>query len=179
MRLMISGWVIECCLDPPVVGQQVEWVLLFHEREALDGDPTSLERLECTASHLPDWEGRGRDRAPVLLHVPGAVLYWETPQPRYGSLTLVGNVSIAQHGEAPEAVPRTLGRVARLQMAHTLYEEVPPGSRSWQPVEPLDVMYEELRASPKWFRDEETFSDGRERVGNALLVDFALDRGCR
>jgi hypothetical protein len=89
-------------------------------------------------------------------------------------LDLVGAVSIAQHGEAPEAVPPTRGRVARLRMAHTLYEEVPPGSRSWQPVEPLDVTYRDVPASPKWFRDDERYADGRERSGNTLLVDLEL-----
>jgi hypothetical protein len=90
-------------------------------------------------------------------------------------LELAGGVSIAQHGEAPDAVPTTEGRVTRLRLAYTLYEEVPAGSRSWQPVEPLDVIYEDVHSSPKWFPDEVRDGDGRERLGNSLLVDLDLN----
>ena len=177
LRVGVDDWVVGCCLDPPSVGQKVEWLLRFHKRgTGWYGDAESTEQLHVDATELPDWEGLTNGRRPLLLRTSGgASLYYETTSRTVGGLRLSGSISIAQHGEAPDSFPVVHGLVERVRMAHTMYEQRPAGSRSWEPALPADVLYEELQAAPKWFPSYDGVAE-RARFSNSVLVDLAVRR---
>lgn len=172
LTVHVSGWEVECCLEPPEVGATVDWTLSFTDgTDAVDAE--QLVTLAATATPLDDWEGATLGRSPVRLDVGHAALHWEASAPVSGACTLVGSVYLAHHGEAPEDFPETRGVVRRLRLAGTLYEERPPGSRSWTYVLPRDVTHRDVERSPEWFTDDLRVGT-RARLENALLVDLEV-----
>jgi len=174
LKIGVDGWVVECCLAPPAVGHDVEWLLQFHEQATMPfADNESLQSLEATASRRAEWDGLTLDRVPMMLRCGGADLYWESARPPSDAQLLTGTITIAQHGEAPQDFPTVQGRIRRVRTAHTLYEEQPPGSRSWTPVRPADVRYEELDAAPKSFLDHNP-GTSPARFSNSVLVELQV-----
>ena len=174
LKVGVDGWVVGCCLAPPAVGHDVEWLLQFHEQATMPfADSESLQSLEATASRRAEWDGLTLDRVPMMLRCGGADLYWENAQPPSDAQLLTGTITIAQHGEAPKDFPTVQGRIRRVRMAHTLYEEQPPGSRSWTPVRPADVRYEDRDAAPKWFPDHDG-GTSPARFSNSVLVELQV-----
>lgn len=174
----IDSWVIECCLEPPGVGDSVDWGLQFIERGRWpDCDPEQQVKMMANATPLPDWEGATLGTWPVRLDADGATLYWEAPHSvTAGPVTVSGHITIAQHGEAPEDLPSTTGAVHRVRLITTLYEQDPPGSQSWRPTRPADVTYRDVDRTPKWFPDE--LSDSSPGyLTNAALVDLQVSHG--
>lgn len=166
LRVEVRDWVIECCLPPPAVGQEVAWGLQLHE-----GAGGSAQELRATATTLPAWPGLACGRTPVRLEVEGAVLYTERPAPVDGDVLVTGTIRVAQHGEAPEDLPPVRGRVRRLRLAHVLHEQVPPGV--WQVVQPYDVRYEDVQEAPRWFPAQDR-STSPARLTPLVLVDLEV-----
>ena len=173
----VDGRVVECCLEPPLVGQKVGWQLQFHQDDdgvCTDADE-AVQLLHVVAVPLQDWDGPTLDRRPVRLRTQGgADLYWEAERPVAGH-ALLGTItiSISRHGEAPGEVPPVEARVRRVRLTHTSYEEVPPGSHSWAAVRPVDVRHEDVRAAPTWFPDTD-LSHSPVRLADQVLVDLEL-----
>jgi hypothetical protein len=75
--------------------------------------------------------------------------------------------------------PVATGRVRAIRLVYRMYEEVPPGSRSFQPV-PGDMSLKPVDTCPKWFHDEESKpapaqKSRRMRRCDGVLVDLEVE----
>ena len=174
LPVVVPGWEIECCLEPPSVGDLVEWPLQFVERENPEGapDPT-LVALQAVATPLPDWEGATEERWPVRLDLPGGSFYWDAPKEvEAGPVELRGYLLLVRHGDAPDDFPETTGIVRRVQVSATRYAQSEPGVSFWPSIDPPDVHYRDVPTAPSWF--DHDLSETRDRLDDGVLVDLEL-----
>lgn len=163
MRLpvFIASWQIECCWEPPAIGDLLAWHLVFTEQPDADAPPgRGLVQLELSARPIA-WEGGTQGRHAVRLDGPGLSLYWEAPHAALGRVQLAGYVHEDHHGQVPETLPHVSGIVRAIDVEERHYVEVPPGSRSWRYASTPPPSYRPVTTSPKWFRSLQPERGGR------------------
>lgn len=163
VEVFVSGWEIECCAPPPVVGECTTWRLGF---VPAGGDYPSAE-LDRDRS----WQvSRRADGATVLVDGPVAA-HWSDhagPPPGPGRATLRGYLYGNAHGPAPDDPLRTSGRVRRVRVVSQLFTL--ETGRTLVAV-PGTVQLSDVQRSPRRF----THGDGSgTRMETGVLVEMAV-----
>ncbi len=138
VEVFVSGWEIECCAPPPVVGGTGTWRLDFIG--AGDGD---LDRDHTLlVARLPD--------RTELSDGPVTALWADHngPPPEPGRRTVRGFYYGNAHGPAHPDAPVTTGVVLRVRLVRQDYALVAP--RSLAPV-PGTLTLTDVRRSPRRF----------------------------
>jgi hypothetical protein len=185
MRLPVhvQSWQIECCMDPPSVGDEVTWQLLFTEQGDRD-DPVGpgLVELDLVAACLDDGTprfGSADPRYGTWLGAPGVAdglsLYWVARRPTAGPVRVTGYIGEDHHAGAPESFPETQGTIRRIRVVTRHMVEAAP--KNWQPTaEP--VGYEDVTTSPDRFSSTLCAGEvGTVQTGILVDLDVRVDRG--
>ncbi|WP_312629211.1 DUF6578 domain-containing protein [Pseudofrankia sp. BMG5.37] len=180
MRLPVhvESWQIECCMDPPSVGDHVRWQLVFTAQSERDGsDGAGLVELDLVAAHLGAQTASmpaDNPRHGTWLGAPdvadGLSLFWVARQPTAGPVRLTGYIGEDHHAGVPESFPETHGTIRGIRVQTCRMIEV--GPRNWQPTgEPPS--YEDVTTSPKRFRT--ALQPGQVgTVQTGILVDLEV-----
>ena len=174
--VFVASWRIECCGEPPALGDGVAWSLVFTERaDAHANAPPSdgLVRIEATARPLGAWPGATLGRFATYLDGPSFTFCWEASRAVAGAVALAGFVREDHHGAAPEDAPLTCGVVREIWVEERRFVEAPPGSRTWR-LAPEPPRYRAAATSPKRFRDLGPAGEGHAaETGVLVTLDVA------
>lgn len=176
IEIFVSGWEIECCAPPPVVGESGSWTLEFiHAARQFPNPELDRDRNWLVAP----WQSGQRQRSLSQLTHGGVTAFWSEvnqapPAPGTGSLR--GYLSGTVHGIAPADFPSTTGIVHRIRLVTQHYTRADGGD--WVPV-PGTITMSELQRSPRWFTDHprQPPTDGTPWiVQTGVLLDVAVLR---
>lgn len=159
VELFVSGWEIECCAPPPVIGASTTWTL----QHVAATDPFPMHELD----RVRTW------RAESTRLVDGPIVVMPShdgPPLQPGWHELRGHLSGTRHGPMPEEFPETTGTVQRVRVVslrRTLGEP-----RTWHAV-PGTLTMTDVRESPRWFTsDRGAKTDHTSQEG--VLLDIAV-----
>jgi hypothetical protein len=181
MRLpvFVVGWQLECCMEPPSVGDQVEWQLIFAETppDAPERDGKKTVELDVVAHPFDDppvgrSDDRGVDHFDIRLEIAGTDgwLFWSAPRLVAGPARLTGTITEDHHVDAPDTLPPTVGTVGRIEVESQRYRL---GAEAWSPV-PGTETYEPVTTSPKWFGRSSEHEDHTTSHQTGILVGLEL-----
>ncbi len=161
IEVFVSGWEIECCAPPPVIGEEAAFRLDFVPA----GGEYPLRELErerlWLVTRRPDGLTQLAD-GPVEALWPGHLGSPPAPGPALLRGYLYGNA----HGPAPDDAPPATGRVCRVRVAGQEYRRVAP--RRLEPVAGT-LTLTDVRESPRCFDGTDA---GPQQIG--VLLDLAL-----
>jgi hypothetical protein len=177
--VFVEDWQIECCGEPPAVGDRVEWSLLFLP-DGPERPPSGEESvtLDATAWPYPVERERGgsrRQRAgagPVLLDAGAVQAFWPEPQRQTGQVRVTGQLLEDHHGSVPEKFPRVAGTVARVRVVTREYVPSPTEARRYL-FGDSPPRYREVERSPKHFTMPQ-LGDGPYWADCGVLVDLVV-----
>jgi hypothetical protein len=163
LPVFVASWQIECCWEPPAVGDVIAWHLAFVE-ESDQPEPARRGRvqLDVTASLFGDQGEPLEGRWALQLDAPLMSLYWMAPRRAVGPQRLVGYLHEDHHAEVPETLPATFGIVRRIQVEE---RTIVPGS--------APPVYRDVSVSPKWFRGGPFAGDQRSSE-TGVVVEIQL-----
>jgi hypothetical protein len=84
LPVFIASWQIECCWEPPAVGDLISWHLVFVEEQDGDQERRGLVQLDATASLIGQQDEPFEGRWAQQLDAPGLCLYWMAPRRALG-----------------------------------------------------------------------------------------------
>jgi hypothetical protein len=168
--VLMENWQIECCGDPPGVGDTVDWRLR-----------SAGENTDRLGPAIGDWRLTAPLRAlvssPVDSVTPGAVLAVaelgglsvhhptsEIPPP--AAVTLTGTLAEDHHAGIPRTVPKTTGTVCRVRLVSVRMRCTAP--RSWSLVTGSAELTEVTR-SPKCFQHDYPEAPRNGAIGRSQL----------
>jgi hypothetical protein len=173
LPVFVASWQIECCWEPPAIGDVIAWHLAFVEA-ADHGDATGrgLVQLDVTGSLFGPQDEPFEGRWAVQLDAPLMSLYWMASRRAVGPQRLAGFLHEDHHAEVPETLPATFGIVRRIEVEERIYVPSKPEPRSRIPIaEP--AVYREVQVSPKWF-GRRPLTDAAVVVETGVLVEIEL-----
>lgn len=178
MPVLVDGWQIECCGDPPGVGDIVDWRLSSAEDNA-----------ELLGPAIGDWHlaiplytlapsssgGLAPGIVPAVAQLGGLSVYHPTGEiPLPSTVTLTGTLAEDHHAGVPRTVAKTTGTVRRVWLVSVHMRHQAP--RTWSLVAGSAELTEVSR-SPKWFQHSypdapEDGAIGRSQLG--ILVELEV-----
>jgi hypothetical protein len=172
--VFVESWQIECCGDPPGVGDRVEWGLTFAAaRPGVEPGPVDGVRFDGVATLHP--VGAGLDLSadhPVQLDAGPLHAYWLAPRPVTGPVQLAGWLQEDHHGALPYPFPRTAGTVGRVRVRTQEYVADPSDPQMFSPGG-APPAYRDVDRSPKHFVF--LHGGGRHRHSeDGVLVDLLV-----
>lgn len=150
IHVTMSGWEIECCVDPPKVGDSVSWTLrLITDVDRAEEPRTFTGSVEPWAE---DTDLVSKSRWPAVLTTPGFVAFFEATEPVVAGsqVHIEGYLLADEHGQTPP-IPETAGVVETVDVITTHVSTREPNSRTWYPTEGVPPKYRAVDTSPKWF----------------------------
>ena len=161
IEVFVSGWEIECCAPPPVVGEKATFRLDF----VAAGGVYPLAELYRERLWLVT---RRTDGLTQLSDGPAEAMWPDHlgAPPAPGPALLRGYLYGHAHGHAPDDAPLTTGRVRRVRVTGQEYRRVAP--RQLEPVAGT-LTFTDVRESPRWFAGTDA---GPQQIG--VLLDLAL-----
>lgn len=150
VEVFVSGWEIECCVRPPVVGEPRSWTLEFlHAAREFPSSELDQDRTWLVTR----WQGRPQ-QPPLTRLTDGRItaLWSQANQapPAPGTVSLRGYLSGTAHGTAPDNFPTITGIVHRLRLVTQHYTRA--GEGGWLPVADTITLCD-LQRSPRWFTE--------------------------
>jgi hypothetical protein len=161
LPVFVASWQIECCWEPPAVGDLIAWHLAFVE-ESDQPEPAlrGLMQLDVTASLFGDQDEPFEGRWALQLDAPLMSVSWMAPRYAVGLQRLSGYLHEDHHAEVAETLPATHGIVHRIQVEECT---LPPSS--------APPVYRDVRVSPKWFR-RGPLAGGKRSSETGVLVEI-------
>ncbi|WP_067244941.1 DUF6578 domain-containing protein [Streptomyces sp. DSM 15324] len=164
---------MECCGEPFAVGDEVSWPLLLRPcGEVLgEGWDEHLTEVSGPVEDVRDDEsGAGavrvvREGPTTAVPVGDACDELSPGDP----VRVVGLLVVNGHGGGP----RVTGRVRAVRVVTEVYEENPPGSRTWEPV-PGERGLRPVDRCPKWFDDGTPDERGRRPAESGVLATLEI-----
>jgi hypothetical protein len=168
--VFVASWQIECCWEPPALGDLIAWHLAFVEESEQVDFRRGLVQLEVTASSFdtPEpFEGRWA----LQLDAPLLSLYWMAARRAVGLQRLTGLIHEDHHAEVPETLPATYGIVRRIQVEECTFVSSASDATTWVPAS-VAPTYRDVKVSPKWFRHGSlTGAETRSETGVLVEID--------
>jgi hypothetical protein len=167
IEVFVSGWEIECCAPPPVVGESTTW--------RLDFIPAGSDYPAAELDRDRSWQvSRRADGSTALQDGPVTAL-WSghaaTP-PGQGRATLRGHLYGNAHGPAPDDAPVTTGTVRRVRVASQRFSRT--ADRTLLPV-PGTVQLRDVQRGPRRFAPHGGLDERDEtRLETGVLIDMAV-----
>ncbi|MEU1518204.1 DUF6578 domain-containing protein [Streptomyces sp. NPDC005811] len=170
-QVFYEDWQMECCGEPFAVGDEVSWPLLLRSSgEVLGGGwDEHLTKVSGPVEDVRDDEGGGAVR--VVREGPAAVPVGDACDELFPGDRgrMVGLLVVNGHGGGP----RVTGRVRAVRVVTQVYEENPPGSRTWEPV-PGERGLRPVDRCPKWFDDGTPDERGRRPAESGVLATLEI-----
>lgn len=174
--IFVSSWRIECCWEPPAVGQVRDWSLWFRQDAEMQPlhPADSLAHLAASVDASPyetlDSPVQGPNA--VVLRLGELSMHWEPlEQVAAGPLQVSGWVLQEHHGGVPDDLPVSRAEVLEVHVENRDYVPESPGSRTWT-IADSPPRYRSVERSPKWFTQTERTTDRQEHeTGVVVIVD--------
>ncbi|MFF4499467.1 DUF6578 domain-containing protein [Streptomyces sp. NPDC001401] len=175
-----AGWQMECCGTPFSVGDEVSWQLLFTDADGMLGGGwhEELSKVVGPVGDLPEGDDEDgsvrvlREETGLTVALGGESGADVGPGDR---VRLVGLLSVEAHGDE---WPEVSGRVRAVRVVSQEYAEMPPGSRSWEPVRGTGARrFRSVDECPKWFADGERGEKGRRFMEAGVVVTLEVAEG--
>ncbi len=180
--VFVENWQIECCGDPPGVGDRVEWVLvLVADQPDAPASVESAVTLDALATPFRFGDGDGAEFGgpriaaedfPTGLHCGDLHVFWSAPGTRSGPVRVRGRLFEEHHGSAPERFPRTVGTVARVRVVTQEYVPSPTEERLYLHGD-APPRYRDVPRSPTRFAGPPE-EDGPYWAESGVLVDLEI-----
>lgn len=169
IEVFVASWEFECCVPPPVVGEESTWTLQF---VAAGSDPSEIDTER-------DWYVERRGDTTCVVDGP-VVAYWSDhpgapPAPRPGRALLRGHLYGNAHGPQPDGIPETTAVVERIRVASEAF--VLQEDRELRRV-PGTLSLVDVRHGPQRFSfGDRPYTDRVAQVEETgVLLDLAVPR---
>lgn len=175
--VLLDDWQLECCGNPPKVGQRASWQLnwtpeygrMLRTDLSLSARVTALpDPGEDAWFSLPDpIDPSARESIPALATAGGVTVFVEAPKPPPEHVTLTGVLHEDHHVGVPPEMSTTTGTIQALWLVSWEYEE---RADAWYPIRESARLHQVDRV-PRWFSNEPTGQPNRHTANVLAHLD--------